>query len=157
MKTFTRTPVGRQNLPFALSPAASPSAYSYLTVERRGLVSVVSFNGRAILEENAIRAIGDEIVRIAEKFGTKQLILNFSDVRNLSSYMLATLVSVHKKLTALGGRLEGAQRGLRLADQVFEPPPRGGGSEHADQRRLMGGRVLAGRFADRCRIAFDVE
>ena len=105
MKTFTRMPVGRQNPQFTPPAAAAPSAYSYLTVERRGLVSVVSFNGRAILEENAIRAIGDEIVRIAEKFGSKQLILNFSDVRNLSSYMLATLVSVHKKLTALGGRM----------------------------------------------------
>ena len=105
MKTFTRTPVGRPNPQFTPPPAASPSAYSYLTVERRGLVSVVSFNGRAILEENAIRAIGDEIVRMAEKFGSKQLILDFSDVRNLSSYMLATLVSVHKKLAAIGGRM----------------------------------------------------
>jgi anti-sigma B factor antagonist len=105
MKTFIRTPPVRQNPQFTPPPAAAPSAYSYLTVERRGLVSVVSFNGRAILEENAIRAIGDEIVRIAEKFGSKQLILNFSDVRNLSSYMLATLVSVHKKLAALGGRM----------------------------------------------------
>src|SRR5262249_61904931 len=52
---------------------------------------------------------------------------------------------------------EGAQRGLRLADQVFEPPPRSRGSEHADQRCLMGGRVLTGGFADGRRIALDVE
>src|SRR5262249_20005889 len=62
-----------------------------------------------------------------------------------------------RRFEHVGITAEGAQRGLRLADQVFEPPPRGRGSEHADQRCLMGGRVLARRFADRRRIAFDVE
>src|SRR5262249_11515457 len=52
---------------------------------------------------------------------------------------------------------EGAQRGLRLADQVFQPPPRGRRSVHADLRFLTCGGCLARRLADRCRIAFDVE
>src|SRR5262249_62266634 len=62
-----------------------------------------------------------------------------------------------RRLGAGGIAADGAQRGLRLADQVFEPPPRSRGSEHADQRCLMSGRVLTGGFADRRRIALDVE
>src|SRR5262249_15665619 len=52
---------------------------------------------------------------------------------------------------------EGVQRGLRVGNQRFQPAPRGRGSQHADQRCLVSGRVLAGRLAHRCRIAFDVQ
>ena len=52
---------------------------------------------------------------------------------------------------------EWAERRLRLGDQAFKPTPRGHGPKYPDQRRLVGGRVLAGGLAHRCRVAFEVE
>jgi stage II sporulation protein AA (anti-sigma F factor antagonist) len=87
------------------APAASQSVYSYVRIERRGPVTIVRFTGRALLDEDAIRAIGDELIRLIDKFGNKHLVLDFGEVRNLSSYMLATLVKVHRRVQEVGGKL----------------------------------------------------
>jgi anti-sigma B factor antagonist len=66
---------------------------------------VVTFTDRAIIDEKTIQTIGEELIRLVEKFGTHQLLLNFGQIENLSSYMLAMLVDLHKKLQARSGRL----------------------------------------------------
>ncbi len=86
-----------------MTPGQSP--YKYLAVQRVGKVTMVVFTGRAILDEKTIQLIGDELMRLLEKFGSKNILLNFAEVRNLGSYMLATLVNLDKKLKAAGGRL----------------------------------------------------
>ena len=84
---------------------ATQSAYSMMTVDRIGSVTVVRFRGRSIVEERAIRTISGELVRQVENFGNRQVLLNFGEVKNLSSYMLAGIVSLHKKLHDLGGKV----------------------------------------------------
>src|SRR5438067_9651832 len=49
------------------------------------------------------------------------------------------------------------ERRLCVDDQAFQTPSRGGGSQYADECCLVGGRVLARCFADRCWIAFHIE
>ena len=53
----------------------------------------------------AIRLIIAELARLVEKFGNRRVLLNFGEVKNLSSYMLAGIVHVHKKIHAVGGEL----------------------------------------------------
>ena len=60
-----------------------------------------------------------------------------------------------RKLSALVA--ERRQRGVGLRDQVDQPVARAVDAEHGDQRRLAGGGVLAGGFAERGGVAFDVE
>jgi anti-sigma B factor antagonist len=85
------------------SPYSSP--YSWMKVDRIGPVTVVRLIGRAIVEEGAIRLISAELARLVEKFGNRRVLLNFGEVKNLSSYMLAGIVHVHKKIHAVGGEL----------------------------------------------------
>jgi anti-sigma B factor antagonist len=81
------------------------SAYSLIEVERSGQVTIVRFIARTIVEEKAIRMVGDELIRLLEKFGNKNMVLSFGEVKNLSSYILATLVKLQKKVKDAGGHL----------------------------------------------------
>ena len=49
------------------------------------------------------------------------------------------------------------KRRLRLRNQMLKAVACCGGSEHADERRLVCRCILAGGFADHCRVALDVE
>jgi anti-anti-sigma factor len=84
---------------------ATQSPYSWMRVDRGGSVTVVRLLGRAIVEEGAIRLISAELARLVEKFGNRRVLLNFGEVRNLSSYMLSGIVNVQRKVNAVGGDL----------------------------------------------------
>jgi anti-anti-sigma factor len=84
---------------------AVESPYSFLQIKRAGAVGVVRFTGKAMLDENSIRLVGDELIRLVDKFGYKKILLDFRQVKNLGSYMLATLVDLHKKIQSAEGRL----------------------------------------------------
>jgi anti-sigma B factor antagonist len=77
-----------------------------MEVDRVGPVTVVRFTGRAIVDARSIGLIGAELTRLVDKFGNRQVLLNFGQVRNLSSYMLAGIVNLHKKVDAVGGRVD---------------------------------------------------
>jgi anti-anti-sigma factor len=81
------------------------SPYNWMEVEQMPEVTVVRFTCRAILGESTIRTIGDELFRLVEKGGRSQLVLDFGEVKNLGSYMLATLIQLHRKVSAANGRL----------------------------------------------------
>ena len=55
------------------------------------------------------------------------------------------------------GVTEWRKRGVGLRAQPLRVPPRVGGAEQRDERRLVSRRVLAGGLAERCGRTFDVK
>jgi anti-sigma B factor antagonist len=80
------------------------SPYNLIEVEHLDDVTVVRFTTRAILVESAIRTVGDELLRLV-KMGQDQMVIDFSEIKNMGSYMLATLLQLDRKIKAEGGRL----------------------------------------------------
>jgi anti-sigma B factor antagonist len=76
-----------------------------LEVEQIGDVTVVHFVDRKILDEQNIQIIGDQLFSLVDNDGLRKLLLNFGNVEYLSSAALGKLITLHKKLQAVGGRL----------------------------------------------------
>ena len=76
-----------------------------LEVEDVGDVTVVNFTDRKILDEQNIQAIGEQLFSLVDEMGRRKLLLNFGNVEYLSSAALAKLITLNKKLQAVGGRL----------------------------------------------------
>jgi anti-sigma B factor antagonist len=76
-----------------------------LEVEHIGDVTVVNFVDRKILDEQNIQVIGDQLFGLVEQEGLRKLLLNFGNVEYLSSAALGKLITLNKKLQAVGGRL----------------------------------------------------
>jgi anti-anti-sigma factor len=72
-------------------------------VERSGDVTILTFSGKAIREvENQIAL---ELEGRTEGLGQCHLLLDFGNVDRLNSAELGTLIRVHQRVTAAGGRL----------------------------------------------------
>jgi len=76
-----------------------------LLIQTSGDVTLVSFLDISILSHSQIRSLGDELLMIAAQKHVKNLLLDFHDVRYLSSEMLGTLVAVYKRIFTRRGRL----------------------------------------------------
>jgi anti-sigma B factor antagonist len=76
-----------------------------LEVEQIGDVTVVNFVDRKILDEQNIQIIGDQLFSLVDNDGLRKLLLNFGNVEYLSSAALGKLITLNKKLQAVGGRL----------------------------------------------------
>ena len=83
-------------------------------VERCGNITVVTFT------HDAIRDVEDVIARELEALpveaGVQHLLLDFTNVERLNSVELGTLISLHKRIRAAGGRLTL----FNLSAQLFE-------------------------------------
>ena len=80
-------------------------------VERAGAVTVVTFTAGAIRDVENV--IARELEGHTDGAAGRHLLLDFTNVRYLNSMELGTLISLHKKAEAAGGR---SRRG--------SPPPR---------------------------------
>lgn len=76
-----------------------------LEVEHIQDATVVRFKRRTILEPAAIKAVGDELLRLAGTEGRRAVALNFSGVESLTSSMLGEFVVLQRALGESGGRL----------------------------------------------------
>lgn len=76
-----------------------------LEVEERGDVTVVKFCDRNIMDEQTIRLIGEQLMKLVDEQGKRNLALHFDNVEYLASLIVAKLVAVKKKLDAVGGKL----------------------------------------------------
>ena len=76
-----------------------------LEVEHIGDVTVVNFVDRKILDEQNIQIIGEQLFSLVDEEGLRKLLLNFGNVEYLSSAALGKLITLNKKLQAVGGRL----------------------------------------------------
>ena len=76
-----------------------------LEVEDIGDVTVINFVDRKILDEQNIQVIGEQLFSLVDQDGRRKLLLNFGNVEYLSSAALGKLITLNKKLVAVGGRL----------------------------------------------------
>lgn len=85
--------------------STSDEKKSYLRCVVHGDYVVVTFLVERMLDETVIQEIGDELFDLVENKGRKHLILNFTNVKYLSSAALGKLITLNKKIQATGGRL----------------------------------------------------
>jgi anti-sigma B factor antagonist len=77
---------------------------SGLVISQIQEVTVVSFRNRSILDSVGVEAISRELYALVDEQARKKIVLDFSNVRFLSSQMLGVLIALHKKLKEIGGR-----------------------------------------------------
>jgi len=82
-------------------------------------VTFVTFMEDKILEEEQIRELREALEAVIEKNEDKKLILNFVNVKFMTSAVLGLLVRVHKKVVELGGKLQLSNLDSNLR-RVFE-------------------------------------
>jgi anti-sigma B factor antagonist len=76
-----------------------------LEVEDIGDVTVVKFADKKILDEQNIQIIGEQLFSLVDELGRRKILLNFGNVEYLSSAALGKLITLNKKVNAVGGRL----------------------------------------------------
>ncbi len=79
---------------------------SKITAEYGIDITFVTFEDEKILEEAQIRDLQKELEPVVDKNKENQLVLNFSNVRFMTSAMLGLLVRIHKRVSERGGKLE---------------------------------------------------
>jgi len=93
-----------------------PEKMPRLFVEETERATVVTFSDTEILDSLLVREIQDELLSLVEELERHRLVLDFSDVKMLSSSMLGVLIRVHHRIVAARGRLALC----RIADPIFE-------------------------------------
>ncbi len=68
-----------------------------------GIVTIVAFVDTAIMDALQIKEIGDELSDLIAEKGTKNMLLDFTNVKFLSSQMLGVMLSVHKTIIGRKG------------------------------------------------------
>jgi anti-anti-sigma factor len=74
------------------------SNYRHLAVQQEGEVVVVQFNKHQILDERTAKEISEELFDVANREGSRNLVLSLYKVVSLSSLMLGRLVMLQKKM-----------------------------------------------------------
>ncbi|HNY80276.1 MAG: STAS domain-containing protein [Sedimentisphaerales bacterium] len=77
-----------------------------ITVDNGQDVVVVTFEERAILEDQQIRKLDRALMPIIRTNPDKRLVLNFAKVKFVSSALLGLLIKVHKRVMEAGGHLQ---------------------------------------------------
>lgn len=68
-------------------------------------VTIATFADESILEDVQIKRIEQALLPAVKRNDEKRLILNFQNVRFMSSAFLGLLVKIHKRVLEAGGRL----------------------------------------------------
>ncbi|HPD30250.1 MAG TPA: STAS domain-containing protein [Phycisphaerae bacterium] len=76
-----------------------------LLIETIKDVTVVTFQDISILDALQIDEIGEELYELVEKKDCRQLILDFTNVKFLSSSALSVLITLHKKAAQNKGQV----------------------------------------------------
>jgi anti-anti-sigma factor len=77
-----------------------------IIVENGTDVTIVTFEDENILEEQQIRKLERALLPVVRANQDKRLVLNFANVKFMSSAFLGLLVKVHKRVVELNGRLQ---------------------------------------------------
>ncbi len=77
-----------------------------ISVEYSENATIVSFTGEKILEETDIQALQESIMSVVEQAEHINLILDFGNVRFLSSAVLGLLIRVSKRIYERNGQLK---------------------------------------------------
>ena len=76
-----------------------------ISVEYTDGGTVIAFNDEKILEEKGIQALQDSIMSVVEQSAQIKLILDFRNVKFLSSAVLGLLIRISKKVYEYDGQL----------------------------------------------------
>ena len=76
-----------------------------IDIETIGDVTVARFVEKKILDEANIDQMGQEMFGLVDQDGRTRIVLDFSNVEYLSSAALGKLITMNKKVTAVGGKL----------------------------------------------------
>ena len=76
-----------------------------IRVEYSGNATIIHFTDEKILEEKDIKALQDSIMSVIEQAARINLILDFANVRFLSSAVLGLLIRVSKRIYERNGQL----------------------------------------------------
>ena len=87
-----------------LSPKRDLLAIEDVTVRERR-VTIVRFMSNRISDTNEIEDIGSLLYGLVEEHGRTQLLLNFSNVQMIASYLLGKLLGLKKRIKTAEGRL----------------------------------------------------
>jgi anti-sigma B factor antagonist len=85
--------------------SSQPARRRRLEVEDIGDIAVVNFVDKKILDEQNIQMIGDDLFRLVDELGRRKILLNFSNVEFMSSAALGKLITLHRKLQGVQGKL----------------------------------------------------
>jgi len=77
-----------------------------IIVENGTDVTLVTFEDENILEEQQIRRLERALLPIVRENEQKRLVLNFQNVKFMSSSFLGLLVKIHKRVVEMDGRLQ---------------------------------------------------
>lgn len=69
-------------------------------------VTLVTFADERIVDEDQIRKLQESFRPVIEKNDNKKLVLNFANVKFMTSAFLGLLIRIHKKVCESGGRLQ---------------------------------------------------
>ncbi len=77
-----------------------------IIVENGTDVTLVTFEDENILEEQQIRRLERALLPVVRQNEQKRLVLNFQNVKFMSSSFLGLLVKIHKRVIEMDGRLQ---------------------------------------------------
>lgn len=80
-------------------------AKSGLIINQIWGTSVVNFKDSSILDAVVCQAIASELFRLVDEQAQRKIVLDFSNVKFMSSQMLGVIVSLNKKALKIKGRL----------------------------------------------------
>jgi len=83
----------------------SQPAPQHLDIKQDGPITIVTFTGRELVDEEVIEFIGRELIRLVDDLGYRQLLLNFGAVVRMATHMLGELIVLHKKIKTADGQL----------------------------------------------------
>jgi anti-sigma B factor antagonist len=87
-----------------------------ISIEYADNATIVSFTDEKILEERDIKALQDSIMSIVEQAKRIKLILDFGNVRFLSSAVLGLLIRLSKRIYEQDGQL----KLCNISPKIFE-------------------------------------
>lgn len=80
-------------------------AASGLVLSNYGGVTIVSFRERSILDGPVVDAIGKDLFALVDEQARQKIVLDFTEVRHLTSSMLGVLVTLHQKSRKIRGKV----------------------------------------------------
>ena len=87
-----------------------------ITVEYAGNATIIGFTDHKILEEKDIKALQESLMSVIEQAERMNLILDFGNVRFLSSAVLGLLITISKRIYEREGQL----RLCRINPKIYE-------------------------------------
>jgi anti-anti-sigma factor len=98
---------------------ASLPHFRWFSVRQAGPALVVRFVIARLLKEVTVETVGDDLFSLVDEWQYQQIVLDFSEVDRVYSGLLAKILTLRKKVEAVGGQL--ALCGLNPdLTQVFE-------------------------------------